>query len=396
MHRLVAYSAGGSERAAGIALTWQVLVACASPNSSAERLNDALCAKLDWPVLFAQADEHSVLPLLAARLQELAPAASPPEIQTKLQSWQRAHAVFTLTLSAELFQILERFAALDIEVLITKGPALSVRCYGDPGTRQYGDLDLIVRDKDIERATKTMIELGFELKISLHTIRGNKIPGEYVFTRRDKKLLIEFHTERTFRYHPRTLDIERLFKRRASVTIDGREVPALSLEDELVLICVHGAKHFWERLMWIADVAALISSKQAPDFDRTIAIAHEVGAGRILRLGLRLASDVLGAKLPASLEASVRSDRAVAKLAAQIQTHLPSREPRGMGVLQRAAFRVRMRGSLLSGAAYLLRLSLSPTEEDWTPGKEGNRPAFIDAISRPFRLAKKYSRRSVD
>jgi len=31
--------------------------------------------------------------------------------------------------------------------------------------RQYGDLDLIVRAKDIERATKAMIELGFELKI---------------------------------------------------------------------------------------------------------------------------------------------------------------------------------------------------------------------------------------
>src|SRR5258708_6039429 len=384
MHRLVAYSAGGSERAAGIALTWQVLVACASPNSSAERLNDALCAKLDWPVLFAQADEHSVLPLLATRLQELAQGASPPEIQTKLQSWQRAHAVFTLTLSAELFQILERFAALDVEVLITKGPALSVRCYGDPGMRQYGDLDLIVRAKDIE------------LKISLHTIRANKIPGEYVFTRRDKKLLIEFHTERTFRYHPRPLHIETLFERRASVTIDGREVPALSLEDELILICVHGAKHFWERLMWIADVAALISLRQAPDFNRAIAVAREVGAERILRLGLRLALDVLGAKLPAELEASVRSDRAVAKLAAQIQTRLASREPRGMGILQRAAFRVRMRGSLLSGAAYLLRLSLSPTEEDWTPGKEGNRPAFIDAMSRPLRLAKKHSRRSVD
>jgi len=66
---------------------------------------------------------------------------------------------------------------------------------------------------------------------------------------------VEFHTERTFRYHPRPLQMEKLFERSAYVVIDGREVPVLSLEDELVLICVHGAKHFWERLMWIADVA---------------------------------------------------------------------------------------------------------------------------------------------
>src|SRR6202040_1346989 len=99
------------------------------------------------------------------------------------------------------------------------------------------------------------------------------------------------------------------------VAIDGREVPALSLEDELILICVHGAKHFWERLMWIADVAALISGKQSPDWGRVITVAREVGAERILRLGLRLASEVLGAELPAQLEASVRSDRAVTRLA---------------------------------------------------------------------------------
>jgi hypothetical protein len=280
--------------------------------------------------------------------------------------------------------------------LVTKGPALSVRCYGDPGLRQYGDLDLVVREADIRRATQAMLELGYEPRIPLAAIDAKKMPGEYAFRKSGTHLLVEFHTERTFRYHPRPLQIENLFQRRASVTIDNREVPALSLEDELVLICVHGAKHFWERLMWIADVAALISSRHAPDWDRVVAVAREVGAERILRLGLRLASDLLGAKLPAQLETSVQTDRAVAKLAAQITSRLASREAHAIGILQRAAFRIRMCSGFLAGAAYLLRLSLSPTEEDWTAGKEGNHPAFVEALSRPLRLARKHSRRSSD
>jgi len=375
---------------------WQVLLACATPNSNAERLEHALDRPLDWHTLFARADEHSVLPLLAARLQELPARDLPPEIQTKLHAWQRAQAIFTLTLSAELFRVLKRFETLDIGVVLTKGPALSVRCYGDPGMRQYVDLDLIVRETDIRRATQAMLELAYEPRVPLAAIKAKRMPGEYAFRKPGTDFLVEFHTERTFRYHPRRLQIEKLFERRASVMIDGRDVPALSLEDELVLICVHGAKHFWERLMWIADVAALISSKQGPDWDRAMAVAREVGAERILRLGLRLASDVLGAELPAQLEASIRSDRTVARLAAQVQTRLVSCEPREIGILQRAAFRVRMRGGLFAGAAYLLRLSLSPTEEDWTPGKEGNRPAFLDAIRRPLRLAKKHRRRSTN
>ena len=147
--------------------------------------------------------------------------------------------------------------------------------------------------------------------------------------------------------------------------------------------------------MWIADAAALIS-RQAPDWDRAMAAARDVGLERILRPGLRLASDVLGAELPPRLKASVLSDSVVLRLAAQIKSRLASREHREIGILQRAAFRMRMRGGLLAGAAYLLRLSLSPTKEDWPPGKEGNRPAVLDAIGRPLRLARKHGRRSKD
>jgi hypothetical protein len=368
-------------------------VECASVESSADRLQDALRQPLNWPALLAQADEHTILALLAARLQKLAPGAVPPDIETKLYPWQRAQAVFTLSLTAELFQVLQRLTALDIRVLVTKGPALSVRCYGEAGMRQYCDIDLIVRQSDIRRSTEAMFELGYEPYIPLSAIDANKTTGEYVFTRRERRLNFEFHTERTLRYHPQPLLIEEIFQRQSVVTVDGRSVPALSLEDELVLICVHGAKHFWERLMWIADVAALIS-RQSVDWDRALSLAREVGTERILCLGLRLASDLLGAKLPPQIEATMRSDQTVAKLVAQIESRLALCNPREIGILQRAAFRVQMRSGLLPGLAYLLRLTLSPTEEDWMPGKEGHRLAFLEAISRPLRLAKKHSHRS--
>jgi hypothetical protein len=238
-----------------------------------------------------------------------------------------------------------------------------------------------------------MLDLAYLPRVRLVAIDSKKTPGEYAFRKSGTGLLVEFHTERTFRYHPHPLQMEKLFERSAFLTIDGRVVPVLSLEDELVLICVHGAKHFWERLMWIADVGALIS-RQPLDWDRALAVANEVGAKRILRLGLRLAADLLGAELPAHVVATVQSDRAVAKLAAQIESRLAHRGLHEMGIFQRAAFRVRMRGGFFSGLAYLLRLSLTPTEEDWTSGKEGDRRAFVDAISRPLRLARKHSRPS--
>jgi len=373
---------------------WQVLIAFASLDWSAERLKHTLRGPLDWPALLAQAEEHSVLPLLAARLRELSPRALSPEIEAKLRSWQRAQAVFTLTLTAELFQVLERFAVLDIAALVTKGPALSVRCYGDPGIRQYCDLDLIVRDADMRRVTEAMIALGYAPKVPLSAIQTSKFPGEYAFRKLGTELLVEFHTERTFRYHPQRLPIETLFARSSSVTIDSRAVPALAIEDELVLICIHGAKHFWERLMWIADVAALVSNKHAINWERAWAAAHEVGAERILRLGLRLAMDVAGTALPDQIAAQVRADFTAARLAAQIDKRLAAADTHKMGIVERAAFRVKMRGGFWDGLAYLLRLSLSPTEEDWVAGAETQRSWVLDALSRPVRLARKHRRNS--
>lgn len=48
-----------------------------------------------------------------------------------------------------------------------------------------------------------------------------------------------------------------------------------------------------------------------------------------------------------------------------------------------------MRGGGIAGVAYLLRLSLSPTDEDWQKGAEDGRWWLWDALLRPLRLIRK-------
>jgi len=370
---------------------WQALLQCANPQLAADRLSEVFRKTLDWSRLLMLAEEQGVLPLLTKRLGELDEGIVPSEVRQKLRDAARAQTLFTLTLTAELFRVLDRFAALGIGVLLTKGPVLSARCYGDPGLRQYTDLDLVLRDADIDRATEAMMALHYEPKVPLKAVHARKVPGEYVFVRRDTKLLVELHTERTFRYHPKPLSVEKLFERQARARFDGHDVPSLSTEDELILICIQGAKHFWERLMWIADVTALVT-RQSVDWKRAASAVHEVEAARMLHVGLLLAMNVTGARLPANISDELNSDAPAARIAAQIARRLPLVDTEPFGLLGRAAFRIRMRGGFPPGIAYLLRLSLSPTEEDWRAGTEEKRAGMLDAISRPFRLARKYGR----
>jgi len=372
---------------------WSALLECASPAQDARRLA-RLFRSADWARLLVLAEDHGVAGHLAASLRGLEEDVVPPEIRQALVDRQRARNFLTLRLTVELFRILDRFTSQGIAALVVKGPVLAMRAYGDPGVRSYGDLDLLVRQQDIRRATELLSAVGFAPAIPLSAIDSGKIPGQYFFSKPDSQLIVELHNDRTLRYFPRRLPLEDFFARQVRVRLDAREAPALSVEDELVLICVHGAKHFWERLMWIADVAALVSRQTGIDWEGVAASAETVGAERMLRTGLRLASDLLRAQLPDKVLAMVQTDTVSARLAEQACKWLPAAGQATPGLLERAAFRLRMRRNVMAAPAYLLIHSFAPTEEDWKDDGEGSANKFLEVVRRSFRLARKYGRDS--
>ncbi|HKV23582.1 MAG TPA: nucleotidyltransferase family protein [Candidatus Acidoferrum sp.] len=358
-------------------------------------MKSLLAHALDWRALCSLAEEHCFLGLVGQRLQaclkECTGTDLPVEILAEWNERRRAQSLSSLRLTAELSRLFDAFSSANLEALVTKGPVLSQRCYGDPGARQYSDLDLIVRDRDILRVTQLMLGLGYTPRISETDVQAKKAAGEYAFRQPGTKLLVEFHTERTFRYHPRPLPVENLFARRAGLNLDGREIPALAPEDELILICIHAAKHYWERLSHIADVAAFLSN-QPLDWDRVQAAAAEVDAERMLYVGIRLAKDLLDAPIPEAMNAVALRSASVERLVRRISQWLPTMPSGAPSLFERALFRMRMRGGIVLGPAYLLRIALSPTEEDWSPEAESRRGGFLHILSRPFRLARKYSR----
>ena len=370
---------------------WAALGECVSPWHNDERLKQLLLA-VDWPRLLLLAEAHGVVGQLASCLNHDSATVAPAEIKQWLLERWRVNNFLTLRLTAELFRLLELFGTQGISALVTKGPALAARAYADPTLRTYGDLDLLVRQRDVRRATELMIASGYEAAIPLSAIDAAKIPGQYLFSHSDSKLLVELHNDLTLRYFPRPLPIEEFFARQIRMRIDGHEVPAPCVEDELVLICVHGAKHFWERLSWIADVAGLISRQTNIDWERAALTARTVQAEHLLHTGLHLAAGVLEAKLPEAVSLRVQGDAVAAKLAARVLRWLPAAGYAPLSLLERTAFRLRMRGNVFAAPVYLLRLSLSPTEEDWRSDGQLSHNSFLDVLRRPLRLARKYGR----
>jgi len=269
---------------------WATLLQCASPHADISILS-ALLRELSWPALFSLAEEHGVIWLLASSVAQFDENLVPAEFADKIRQLHRAQVLSALQLTADLFRLVAQFRDAGLDALLVKGPILALRAYGDTGARQYGDLDFVVRQKDILRATELMVSAGYQPEIPVEAISPQKIPGQYVFVRIAAPLLVELHTERTMRYFPRGLPIEEFFARRQYVSVDGHHIPALAIEDELLLICIHGAKHLWERLSMVADVAALVARQNSLNWQRCFATSRAAGAERMLNTGLLLAGN---------------------------------------------------------------------------------------------------------
>ena len=374
---------------------WAALLECSSPHADSTRLRELLRA-VSWSALFTLAEVHGVMALLDAALRRVNDNVAPPDIAQKIREYHRAQVLSAMKMTAELFRLVDLFRAArlktGLETVLVKGPTLAMRAYGDTGSRVFGDLDFLLRQRDILRATELMISAGYDFEVSPGEIRAAKIPGQYSFVRKGAPLLVELHTERTMRYFPRGLPVEEFFAARQYELLDGHEIPVLSVEHELVLVCIHGAKHLWERLTLVADVAALAARQTTLNWQESLAAAEDAGAGRMLRTGLILAEDLLRAPLPQDIQSGIRADAAAARLAREIAEWLPSAGDSLPGLLRRALFRMRIRGAGTSGLGYLLKLTFSPTQEDWHSADGQDSTAPWSTLRRPFRLAKKYRR----
>ena len=369
---------------------WPLLLECCSIPCDHEKIKSLASEIIDNESLVCTAEAHGVIGHVATALAEVSDPLNSSSLLDLIRERHRVHVLSTLGLTAELLRMLELFRQSAIEAVVIKGPVLSLRAYGHSAARQFADIDCLVRDADIQHAAAIFTSAGYQSRISAAAIHAGKIPGEYRFRRDGTNIIFELHTERTLRYFPSPLPIEQFLQSKAGLPLDGYSVPALSPEHEFVLISVHGATHFWERLMWIADIAAFVHNHPRMDWNRVLDCAADVRAQRMLRLALLLAERLLRMPVPAALQKYVTHDSMCERLAREVESWLPYAGYAPPSLAQRAKFRFRMPGRLLAGATYLARLSFSPTEDDWTSGSRVRGSTIAEILRRPLRLARKY------
>ena len=341
---------------------------------------------LDWHFFLTAAQRHSVLPLVYRALGQH--SGVPGLTREVLESLLRENARRSLFLTAELLRLLESFSQQGISLLPYKGPTLAQSLYGDIALRSFSDLDLLVRIDDVQRATDALQTLGYSADPPVSPVRRSAhlaLASEQMFRRTAGAALVELQWRVAPAYFSVDFDLDWFWRTAVHVSLGERPVPALASEALLLVLSVHGAKHYWESLVWIADIAQLLRKYPDWDWDSVLSTARSLGIERLLFLALALAEKVLAVSPPDAVARLVASDPALPWLCREVEHHLAS-EVRGVPRLSDYGFSLRGRERWRDRFRYVARLGLTPNPQDWAlfPLPSALSPLYFGI--RPLRL----------
>jgi hypothetical protein len=325
------------------------------------RLEELVREPLDWNLLLKLAQRHCCLALLHRHLNALGSATVPADaMHAMLQQCQR-QAIFNLKLTADLIRLLRAFGRAGIEAIPYKGPVLTQLAYGDLALRKFDDLDILVRQRDLPGARKILKELGFNPlheKLSSFFVENS---FHYVFLDPRGEFNVELHWAVAPSYLPLEFKGDRLWQNLRPIPFGGLSVLGHSLEDLLLVLCIHGSKHHWLRLSWIVDVAELMRRNPDLDWDGLLSEADRLHCRRMVVLGVYLAAQILQAPVPARVLEQFAKDAVVLKLSLEVWNGIKLPEEVSWAGLENVAYNCNVRERIRDRVVYLVRRTITPT-----------------------------------
>lgn len=385
-------------RSSNISPEWKIILACSRTRFTdvhRNRVREMAQSHPDWDELLAKAARHCVDAMLNCHLPDAAGDLVPQNALVAVRETSRLTGRRSLFMVGQLIDLVTRFQKAGLPVIPYKGPTLAGMAYGNAALRPAADLDFVLPQRDVLSAFEVLIDAGFDPALNPTVERDRRLiesghAGQYYFQAEGGSVEVELHTEKTMRYLPAPLDWDAVGRRLRTVRVGGREVQTFSFEDTILLLCVHGTKHFWGRLGWICDIAELVQVPGGMDWELSERLAKDMGCRRMWLLGLALANEVLEAPVPAPILQAIQEDRSVVALSRGIQTKLLSGSNMSPGMAQRMWFRLKGYESFAQAARQAWHMATLPTEDDWSLYQLPEWAEPLYAVLRPLRLLRGY------
>ena len=191
--------------------------------------------------------------------------------------------------------VLLSLANVGIPTIVLKGTALAETVYDSPELRHCHDIDLLIREQDLSRATELLRPLGFR-KLN----QRDEPDSEDSKMEHDSGLPLELHS-RLFQVLYYTVPLAEMWERSEKRVVAGVETQILSPADNLLHVCGHAffsAKR--ESLRWVCDAWFIMDRHRDLNWDLVLNCALRSHLALPLAVTLGYLAEHLNAPIPAT------------------------------------------------------------------------------------------------
>ena len=235
--------------------------------------------KVDWEQIPRLAWRHKLAPVVYSGVSSLKSPDVPGEIIANLRKTNSAVVRESMALAGELVRIVRLFRKANLPIVAFKGPTLASDLYGGLHCRQFIDLDLLIRPRDLFPALQIFDELGYRLNgPSLQHMDRRHLPS-FLARFNDQALVRQTPTGRSivelhwrFTNDPSffTTDYDVIFDMPNFTSLGGQKVQILAPCQQLIYLAFHCTKHQCTRLSWLCDFALALNRMSPAEWTKVI------------------------------------------------------------------------------------------------------------------------------
>jgi len=195
--------------------------------------------------------------------------------------------------------------------LVVSSWELPVRYYGDLGLRSVAALHLLVRPDRVARSAQALSDHGWTGPLdpstafvrSRHNARYERANGD--------RCILYWRLFHEFSDPVRGIEPDDLWEQPIDLELRGVPARALNSTDELLNVCVGGARpSTWPTVIWVADaIAVLRAPDSAIDWERVVRQARRLRATLRVHDALSFLRQELDAPVPADVLVELREAR---------------------------------------------------------------------------------------
>lgn len=259
--------------------------------------------EINWDRLYSLAEWHRIRPLLSKGISERG-VNTPVEWWNRMRGFRRDQSMYSLLLFEKTMTIYSHLSESGIAVFPMKGTVWASLYYGDPGMREFGDIDFFLNKDQLTAAVEAMREVDF-IPDAYRTFLLKTTPSVRAYRDTDYQLplapvedpdgeLVELQWNVSYPRFAYSFSYEEIMKNSVEHQLMGVTVHLPRPEHQLILMIIHhGGIEQWDKLKYVADLLFFLK-RHTEDLDWAYVekLSKKKGVFKLLSTGLTLVGTI--------------------------------------------------------------------------------------------------------